>query len=156
MRIQPATNRDFADFRHGFFPFRKLDPHLRWPQIAPGGGKMQGLAVRSLDDSLVGLCIFEISEKTLFVSEFTTFPLSRSIGAILANGLRNIARQNGLDRIWFSDDQGHHTQAFIAECGFELMAFFGQRNDFRGGRTNLWRLPHEAVMGEQAPWRGVG
>lgn len=156
MRIQPATNRDFADFRHGFFPFRKMDPHLRFPYITAGSSRMQGLAVRSLDDTLVGLCIFEISEKTLFVSEFTTFPLSRSIGAILANGLRALARQNGLDRIWFSDDQGHHTQSFIAECGFELMAFFGEQREARGGRTNLWRLPQEPAMSEQAPWRGVG
>lgn len=156
MRVQPATNRDFADFRHGFFPFRRVDPHLRWPSADSGGGRRQGLAVRSLDDSLMGLCVFEISEKTLFVSEFTTFPLSRSVGAILAGGLRAVARQNLLDRIWFSDDQGHHTQAFIAECGFELMAFFGQHNGFRGGRTNLWRLPSEASTGEQAPWQGAG
>jgi hypothetical protein len=141
MRVSPATNRDFAEFRHGFFPFRKIDPHHRWPPLPAGGSKIHGLAVRSLDDSLIGLSLYEVSENLLLISEFTSFPLSRPIGTLLVNGLRAVARQHSVDLIWFSDDQGTHTESFMVDCGFKLMAYYGQRNEYRSGRTNLWCLP---------------
>src|SRR5690606_10845359 len=98
-------------------------------------------------DALVGITLFEISDELLLVSEFTSFPLSLQAGRLMANGLRKVAAKKSLDLILFTDDQGRLTESFVAESGFELMAYHEHSSGRSGaGRTNHWRLPRISAL----------
>lgn len=142
LRLLTATNREFAEIRHGIFPFRR-DLRLRlWPLPEGAQTREEGLVIRSTADELLAVSFYQVHQGTLLVYDFSGNPPEPKAGCLLAEGLREIAQEKKLESILLTSEYSPRQSDFLKACGFILLAFFASDpHDKHSGEVSVWKLP---------------
>lgn len=140
MLLELSTQPNYEEIRSRFFSFKRKNNSTFGVAGETERRACNGIVVKDEAGSLFGVALFMVYEDRVSVYEFTAVSTDQEeVGRLMAQGLRNVAKQNHIDSILCELYQNAFVEEFLKRSGFELLAFHEGWKD-GSSRKEFWRL----------------